>query len=276
MPGASHGTQLLALVQPKSAPSTTTASDAPAATPTTSQGVPPPPSGPPSAPPSIPEPPQVIHPPIELPSSTVGQDKGKQHADEPPWPWDDVNIDSDVDVDVDMDMGCEEDLYKDDVDVDTNFYRGQKRLVSLTCLIRRFSHGMPFSSESTSNLPTAATSTLKHSKTMVLTWETIRDILDKGMAAIDDDKAHSSSFKLEKLHLKFDHACFTEERSLDREQCVAEQLNATVVHQQDQEQVEPQIQLRNSESDAFEHQTQMFLAQAELLRLQQGMAKGQE
>ncbi|KIK72693.1 hypothetical protein PAXRUDRAFT_21687 [Paxillus rubicundulus Ve08.2h10] len=89
--------------------------------------VPPPPSGPPSAsppsaPPSVPEPPQVICPPIEPPSSTVGQDKGKQRADEPPWPWDDVNIDIDVDVDVDMDMGGKEDLYKDDVDVDTNRY----------------------------------------------------------------------------------------------------------------------------------------------------------
>ncbi|KIK73623.1 hypothetical protein PAXRUDRAFT_20662 [Paxillus rubicundulus Ve08.2h10] len=91
---------------------------------------------------------------------------------------------------------------------------------------------------------------MKHSKTMVPTWETIQDVLDKGMAAIDDDKAHLSSFKLEKLHLKFDHTRFTEERSLNREQRAAEQLNAAA--------------------------TQMFLAQAELLRLQQGMAKGQE
>ncbi|KIK72720.1 hypothetical protein PAXRUDRAFT_21659 [Paxillus rubicundulus Ve08.2h10] len=92
-PGASCGMQLLALVQPKS--------------------VLPPPSGPPSAPSSIPEPPQVLCLPIEPPSSTVGQDKGKQRADEPPRPWDDVNIDINVDVDVDMDMGGEEDLYKD-------------------------------------------------------------------------------------------------------------------------------------------------------------------
>ncbi|KIK73860.1 hypothetical protein PAXRUDRAFT_20428 [Paxillus rubicundulus Ve08.2h10] len=112
------------------------------------------------------------------------------------------------------------------------------------------SSGMPFSSESTSDLHTAATSASKRSKTVVPTWETIWDILDKGMATIDDDKAHSSSSKLEKLHLKFDHTCFMEEHSLNREQCVAEQLNATA--------------------------TQMFLAQAELLRLQQGMAKGQE
>ncbi|KIK74011.1 hypothetical protein PAXRUDRAFT_176915, partial [Paxillus rubicundulus Ve08.2h10] len=139
MPGASHGMQLLALVQPKSAPSATTTSDTPAETPTASQGVPPPPSGPPSAsppsgppsaPPSVPEPPQVIRPPIELPSSTVGQDKGKQRANEPPWPWDDVDINIDVDVDVDMDMGGEEDLYKDDADVDTNRYQGQKCSVS--------------------------------------------------------------------------------------------------------------------------------------------------
>ncbi|KIK72070.1 hypothetical protein PAXRUDRAFT_22440 [Paxillus rubicundulus Ve08.2h10] len=135
MPGASHGMQLLALVQPKSAPSATTALDAPTATPTASQGVPPPPSGPPSAPPSappsVPEPPQVIRPPIKLPSSMVGQDKGKQRADEPPRPWDDVDVDINVDVDVDIDMGGEEDLYKDDVDVDTNRYRGQKRSVSV-------------------------------------------------------------------------------------------------------------------------------------------------
>ncbi|KIK81147.1 hypothetical protein PAXRUDRAFT_15397 [Paxillus rubicundulus Ve08.2h10] len=116
MPGASCGTQLLALVQPKRAPSATTASDTPTATPTTSQGVPPPPSGPHSASPSIPEPPQVIRPLIKSPSSTVGQDKGKQRADEPPQPWDNV------DVDVDMNMGGKKDLYKDDADVDTNHY----------------------------------------------------------------------------------------------------------------------------------------------------------
>ncbi|KAF8836120.1 hypothetical protein BDN67DRAFT_984158 [Paxillus ammoniavirescens] len=60
-PGASRGMQVLALVQPKSAPSVTTASDAPTATPTTSQGVPPPPSVPPSASP-LPAP-LLSHPP---------------------------------------------------------------------------------------------------------------------------------------------------------------------------------------------------------------------
>ncbi|KIK90752.1 hypothetical protein PAXRUDRAFT_14169 [Paxillus rubicundulus Ve08.2h10] len=99
------------------------------------------------------------------------------------------------------------------------------------------SSGMPFSSESTSNSPTAATSTSKCSKTVVPMRKSIKDVLHKGVAAMDDDKAHSSSFKLQKLHLKFDHTHFTEESGPG---------------------------------------TQMFLAQAELLRLQQGMAKGQE
>ncbi|KIK75839.1 hypothetical protein PAXRUDRAFT_18638 [Paxillus rubicundulus Ve08.2h10] len=53
----------------------------------------------------------------------VGQDKGKQHTNEPR-PWDDL------DLDVDMDMAGEEDLYKDDAD-DTNRYRGQKCSVSV-------------------------------------------------------------------------------------------------------------------------------------------------
>ncbi|KIK74280.1 hypothetical protein PAXRUDRAFT_20038 [Paxillus rubicundulus Ve08.2h10] len=95
-------------------PSATTTSDTPTATPTTSQGVPPPPFGPPSASPpsgtpSIPEPP---HLPIELSSSMVGQDKGKQHTNELQT-WDNLNVD--------MDMAHEEDLYKDDVD-DSNCY----------------------------------------------------------------------------------------------------------------------------------------------------------
>ncbi|KIK74614.1 hypothetical protein PAXRUDRAFT_19699 [Paxillus rubicundulus Ve08.2h10] len=268
---------------------------------------PPPKASPPSAPPSVPETPCL---PIELPSSTVGQDKGKQHADEP-WPWDNVVIN--LDLNVDMDMAGEEDLYKDDAD-DTNRYQGQKHSVSVrsqspppltpftypnknampntnnrsafcsgspasstgsrsrqshwtplsnmlyqsSSTMSSVSSGMPFSSESTSDSPTAATSTLKCSKTVVPTWETICDVVDKGMAAMDDNKAHSSSFKLQKLCLKFDHTCFMEEHLLKREQCTTEQLNAAVVHQRDQE------------------RAQMFLAQAELLRLQQGMAKGQE
>ncbi|KIK78776.1 hypothetical protein PAXRUDRAFT_16689 [Paxillus rubicundulus Ve08.2h10] len=106
--------QLLALIQLKSFPSATTTLDSLAATPATSQGVPPP-SVPPSTPLSVPELPQVIPPPVELPSSVVGQAKGKQHADELPQLWDSDNVD--------MDMGGEEDLYnKDVVDVDTNYY----------------------------------------------------------------------------------------------------------------------------------------------------------
>ncbi|KIK75870.1 hypothetical protein PAXRUDRAFT_18613 [Paxillus rubicundulus Ve08.2h10] len=57
----------------------------------------------------------------------VGQDKGKQCANEPQ-PWD--NLELDLDLNVDMDIAGEEDLYKDDVD-DTNHYQGQKCSVSV-------------------------------------------------------------------------------------------------------------------------------------------------
>jgi hypothetical protein len=120
---------------------------------------------------------------------------------------------------------------------------------------------------------TSQSATSKHSKTVVPTRDSIQDLLNKGMAAIDDDKTRSSGMKLAKLSLKLDHAHFAEERAFEREQCSSECANATIVHQRSQEQVESQIRLKQAESEVFERQTRMLLAQAEVMKLQQSMGE---
>ncbi|KIK72177.1 hypothetical protein PAXRUDRAFT_22300 [Paxillus rubicundulus Ve08.2h10] len=116
-----------------------------------------------------------------------------------------------------------------------------------------------------------STTSSKCSKTVVPTRESIQELLNKGMVAIDDNKMQSSSMKLAKLSLKLDHSCFAEERAFEREQCNLEYANTVIVHHHLQESVESQIRLKQAESEAFERQTRMFLAQAELMKLQLSM-----
>ncbi|KIK82467.1 hypothetical protein PAXRUDRAFT_14729 [Paxillus rubicundulus Ve08.2h10] len=118
---------------------------------------------------------------------------------------------------------------------------------------------------------TSQSTTSKCSKTVVLTRDSIQELLNKGMAAIDDDKTRSSSAKLAKLSLKLDHARFAEDRAFEREQHSSEYANTTIVHQHSQESVKSQIRLKQAESEAFECQTRMFLTQAELMKLQLSM-----
>ncbi|KAF9222990.1 hypothetical protein BS17DRAFT_818312 [Gyrodon lividus] len=109
----------------------------------------------------------------------------------------------------------------------------------------------PFSS--TSESPVTSQSTMfKCSKTVVLTRDSIEEILDKGMAAINDDKNQSSSAKLARLRLKLDHACFADEHAFEREQCNSELANAAIVHQRLQKVVESQIRLKQAESKDVE------------------------
>ncbi|KAF9220553.1 hypothetical protein BS17DRAFT_882377 [Gyrodon lividus] len=127
----------------------------------------------------------------------------------------------------------------------------------------------PFSSPSKSPVTTQS-ATLKRSKTVVPMRDSIQEILDKGMAAIDDDKNQSSSAKLVRLSLKLNHARFADEHAFEREQRNLELANAAIVHQCSQEVVKSQIRLKHAESKAYKHQTRM-LAQAELMKLQLSM-----
>ncbi|KAF9221616.1 hypothetical protein BS17DRAFT_809970 [Gyrodon lividus] len=130
----------------------------------------------------------------------------------------------------------------------------------------------PFFSTSESPV-TSQSTTLKHYKTVVLTRDSIQEILDKGMAAINNDKNQSSSAKLASLSLKLDHdhARFADERAFKREQRNSELANAAIVHQRLQEVVKSQIRLKQAESEVYERQTRMLLAQAELMKLQLSM-----
>ncbi|KAF9221114.1 hypothetical protein BS17DRAFT_278927 [Gyrodon lividus] len=128
----------------------------------------------------------------------------------------------------------------------------------------------PFSSTSESPV-TSQSAMSKHSKTMVLTRDSIQEILDKGMAAINDNKNRSSSAKLARLSLKLNHAHFADEHAFKREQRNLELANAAIIHQRSQEVVESQIRLKQAESEAYERQTRMLLAQAELMKLQLSM-----
>ncbi|KIJ05064.1 hypothetical protein PAXINDRAFT_159169 [Paxillus involutus ATCC 200175] len=309
VPGASRGAQLLARVQNKNLSETAASSNpsvvnhSAAATPDVQATTAPSPT-PPSDPSAVPQAATgALASPTAWPPPIGNQDKGKERAADTPF--EDEMVEPSQDVDMDGgDVGDLDCPIEGDTDMDSRYWHDlllplllppsyiQKkvlRLIWTTALPPRGrqAHRAPSSYRSSSVMSSASSRAVfssasdspgtsqntssKCSKTLALpSRDTIHNLLDKGMAAIDDDKARSSNIKLESLRLKYDHARLVDDRSFQREVHNSELANAAVVHQREQEHVEAQIRLKQAEADIFERQTRMFLAQAEVMKLQQG------
>ncbi|KAF9234059.1 hypothetical protein BU15DRAFT_79468 [Melanogaster broomeanus] len=310
-PGASRGTQLLALVQKKDSSNAAASCDPsvvdhPAATTPDVQATTAP-SPTPSDPSAVP---QAVTGDLASPAARlppVGhQDKGKERRTDPPSEDETPEPPQDVDMDEDN-FGGPDYPGEGDTDMDLRYARGHKRSVSarspsppsFTPFIypnksltpdmdnrSAFRSGSPASQtssasrgrqahrgpssyrsssvmssassraifSSTSNSPgTSQNTSSKRSKTLAPpSRDTIHNLLDKGMAAIDDGKARSSHVKLKSLRLKYDHARHAEDRSFQRELHNSELANAAIAHQREQERVEAQIRLKQAEADIFE------------------------
>ncbi|KIK72021.1 hypothetical protein PAXRUDRAFT_181441 [Paxillus rubicundulus Ve08.2h10] len=200
-------------------------------------------------------------------------------------------LDCPVKGDTDMDSGYQHDLLLPLPLPPSHIQKRVLHLIWTTALSSRGrqAHCAPSSYQSSSVISSASSRAIfsstnyspgtsqnassKCSKTLAPpSCDTIHNLLAKGMAAIEDDKARSSNIKLESLCLKYDHACLVDDRSFQCELHNSELANAAIIHQREQEQVEAQIRLKQAEADIFERQTRMLLAHAEVMKLQQGGA----